>query len=651
VRPGRALCLLAFLAGSWGCGRAVEPGPSVIVLGFDGMDFDLTRRLMAEGQLPNFSRLQEMGGFQPLGTSIPPQSPVAWSDFITGMDAGGHGIFDFIHRDPATMVPYLSTSRAVGASRSLKLGKWQIPLQGGRIELLRRGQSFWEVLEQHGVPTTIMRIPANFPPSGTASRELSGMGTPDAAGTPGTFSFFTSEPFAFEGKEMAGGKVYPVDVVDNVVLAQLHGPDNPFLVEKKGLVSDFSVFIDPEEPLVKLVLGDEERIVRVGEWTDWVPFEFKMVPTQSLAAEVRFYLKSVRPEFQLYASPPNFDPMAPMVPLSTPAGFVTELARASGRFYTQGMPEDTHTLSEGVFDVPEFLKQARLAGKEILDQYPHVLAGFDGGLLFYYFGNGDQVSHMMWRSLDPGHPAYDPARDAPYADVIPGIYRQFDGVVGYTLEHMKPTTLLVVMSDHGFTSWRRKFQLNAWLAKNGYLARKDPSLQEDPGYFANVDWAKTRAYGLGINGLYINVRGRDRYGSVPPSERQALMDEIAKRLLATIDPKTGTPAITHVFEREQAYHDRGYLEVGPDLVVGYAKGWRCANESALGGVEREVFADNDDAWSGDHLMDPEAVPGILLTSRPLKRPAGKLKELAASILAEFGIEGFPHRQARRQGES
>ena len=182
---------LASLAGA--CTSRRTTGPRVIVLGFDGLDYDLTRQMVESGRLPGMARLARQGGFAPLGTTIPPQSPVAWSTFITGRDPGGHGIFDFVQRDPKTMQPYLSTTRTE-AGRTLGLGRWQLPLSSGRVELLRRGKPFWEVLEARGVPTTIIRMPANFPPSGAATRELSGMGTPDLMGTYGTFTFFTSEP-------------------------------------------------------------------------------------------------------------------------------------------------------------------------------------------------------------------------------------------------------------------------------------------------------------------------------------------------------------------------------------------------------------------------------------------------------------------------
>ena len=159
-----ALGMLA--PGITACGTShTRLGRRVIVLGFDGLDYGVTRDLMAQGRLPNFSRLASRGRFTPLGTSVPPQSPVAWSTFITGRDPGRHGIFDFVHRDAKTMAPFLSTTKVEGAGKTLTLGKWQFPLSSGHVTLLRKGQPFWDVLEQHGIETTVVRMPANFPPS------------------------------------------------------------------------------------------------------------------------------------------------------------------------------------------------------------------------------------------------------------------------------------------------------------------------------------------------------------------------------------------------------------------------------------------------------------------------------------------------------
>ena len=639
LMAGLAL-LVSMAVASIACDSRAPVGRKVIVLGFDGLDHELTAQMLQSGRLPALAKLAAAGQFAPLGTTIPPQSPVAWSTFITGLDPGGHGIFDFIHRDPKTMTPFLSTTRTEGG-RTITLGPWRVPLSGGRVELLRQGQPFWDVLEARGIPTTIIRMPANFPPSGTASRELSGMGTPDLLGTYGTFSFFTSEPYAFAGGTLSGGEVIQVRPRQGVVEAVLKGPDNPFRSASERVEAPFTVAIGQGANAVTLTLGREERVLKIGEWSDWLPVEFPLAPTQSLAGEVRFFLKALDPFFELYASPVNIDPLSPAMPVSTPTSYAADLAEATGRFYTQGMPEDTKALKTGVLTTAEFLAQAAIAGEENIRQYAHVLDGFTDGFLFYYFGNVDQVGHMMWHSRDPQHPTYRPERDAQYLALMEQLYQSLDRVVADTQARLGPNDLLVVMSDHGFTTWRRAFNLNSWLRDEGYLAARDPKLESDPGYFTNVDWSRTRAYGLGLNGLYLNLQGRERDGIVPASEREALVSELRRKLLAVIDPATGQPAITKVYRRDEVYTMTTSADLAPDLIIGYAKGTRTSDESALGGLPREVLTDNTTHWTGDHCMDHEAVPGVLFSSRPLKREARSLQQLAAALLAEFDVETFP----------
>lgn len=636
------LTLLALPVLALGCGTKQPPAKQVIVLGFDGMDFVYTQKLMAEGRMPNFSKVAQAGSFGPLATAVPPQSPVAWSNFITGLDSGGHGIFDFVHRDPSTMQPYLSTSRTTGSEKAIKVGSYKFPIAGGEVELLRRGTPFWELLEENGVESHIYRMPANFPPSGSATIELSGMGTPDILGSPGTFSFYTSDIFTNE-EQISGGAIYALDFWDNRAEGRLHGPENPFLQRRELLSADFTLHVDPEAPVAKLVVGDEERVLAVGEWSDWVPVTFEMIPTQVLPTMGRFYLRSVKPEVELYVSPLQIDPMQPAMPISTPDSFAAELARRTGRFYTQGMPEDTKTLTGDIFSREEFLDQAKITGDEILEQYEYVLGDFDGGLLFYYFGNLDQICHMMFRATDPEHPAYDPERDPVYLEVVESVYEAFDEIVGQTLELMPPDAQLIVMSDHGFSSWRRAFHVNDWLIENGYMVVKDPDRVAGTNMFSSVDWSRTRAYALGLNGLFVNVQGREANGVVPAAERDALVDEISEKLLAYVDPETGNPAISRIYRREETYQGE-HLEIGPDIQIGFDKGTRCSFESAIGDLTGKIIEDNLSEWSGDHCMDHTKVPGILLTNRALAQPATSLQELGGSVLAEFGIswdEGVP----------
>jgi predicted AlkP superfamily phosphohydrolase/phosphomutase len=403
---------------------------------------------------------------------------------------------------------------------------------------------------------------------------------------------------------------------------------------------DLVAHLDASRTYAKIVAGGEERLLRVGEWSDWVPLRFPLAWGE-LTAQCRFYLKALAPEFELYMTPLNIDPLAPALPVSSPATYAADLARQTGRFYTQGMPEDTKAFKAGALTAPEFLRQARLASEEVERQYEHALGAFTDGFLFYYFGNVDQVSHMMWRPMDPGHPAYDAVKDPPFARVIEDLYVEMDAIVGRTLPRLGPDDLLVVMSDHGFVSWRRSFNLNTWLRDHGYLRLRRGVRAGSPATFDDIDWAGTRAYGLGLNGLYVNLRGREARGIVEPGARDALAREIAGKLVATLDPATGSPAVTKVFRREEAYRVDGQEDLAPDLIVGYAKGTRTSDESALGGVPTDVIVDNRSEWTGDHCMDPDAVPGILVTSRRLGRPSPSLRDLAPALLAEIGIAGFP----------
>jgi len=623
---------LAFL--SVGCrdGVAQAPQKKVLILGFDGMDPQILKGLVQEGQLPNFARLMKTGDFKPLATSMPPQSPVAWATFITGMNPGGHGIFDFIHIDPATLMPYLSTSRAEPAKRTIRIGEWNIPLSSGKVSLLRQGKAFWEILEEHGVPTTIFRVPANFPPAGTSARQISGMGTPDILGTYGTFSFYTSEPAEKYG-EVSGGKVFHIEVVDNKVLARLFGPQNTFRKGNPASTADFTVFLDPEHPVTKVRVQDRQLLLQEGEWSDWVRVDFEILPfLHSISGICRFYLKEMRPHFKLYVTPVNIDPASPALPITTPKHYAEELADEIGPFYTQGIPEDTKALSEEVLTDEEFMQQANLVFAEELKMFEYELNRFKTGVLFFYIGRTDQLAHMFWRTMDPNHPSYDSTTN--YRSVIEQAYRDVDGVLGKALETLDEGTTLIVLSDHGFAPFYRAFNLNSWLKNEGYASLTDDKEGE---LLQNVNWTKTRAYGVGFNGLALNLRGREKRGVVRAgAERQKLLNEIAQKLLAVRDPKTEEHIFLKVHKAEELYTGP-YVKNAPDLILGYNKGYRASWETVLGKFPKEILRDNTEKWSGDHLMEAELVPGILLANKKITAERPALSDLAPTVLAEFGI--------------
>jgi predicted AlkP superfamily phosphohydrolase/phosphomutase len=617
------------------------------------MDPQLVRDLMAEGRLHNLRRLADAGGFLDLQTSAPAQSPVAWSNFITGAGPATHRIFDFIHRR-TDLVPYLSTSSIEPPSRNwaIPAGSWRIPLAAARPKLPRRGTPFWNHLGDADVPVTIYRVPANYPPVEVEGvRCLCGMGTPDLLGTYGLFTVFESGPTA-QDRPVSGGRFVRLKLEGDRGVARLPGPDN-FLKtpddrgRRPPMTAAIALTRDPDRDVVRLEVGESVLLLNTGEWSEWTPVEFETGITGATALEVlqvptsargmvRFHLVSAHPEVKVYVSPINVDPRDPATPIASPDSFASEVADACGPYHTTGIPEDTKALRAGALDEDEFLAQVETLKGERLRQYRHALASFEAGFLFFYFGHVDQLSHVFWRDRDPDHPAHDRREAERFGTVVEDAYVEMDALVGEAMDRLEPDDTLIVMSDHGFASFRRGFHLNRWLQDNGYLAVHDPSRQEHYDYLTALDWSGTKAYALGLNGLYLNVIGREPRGTVEPgAERRNLLERISKGLLKVRD-ENGQRVIERVDIVDDLYPgaDR---EVAPDLLIGYARGYRASWATAEGGVPTTLFEDNRDRWSGDHCIAHDLVPGILLANRGIQSPEADLRDLAPTILGCFGL--------------
>ena len=611
----------------------------VVILGFDGLDPKLLERFLAAGDLPNFAKLAARGVHR-FGTTVPPQSPVAWSTFITGLDPGSHGIFDFIHRDPKppgslAVLPFLSTSKAEEEEPYVTIGDYQLP-RAGKVELLRRGKAFWNVLVENGIPATVVKIPANFPPEPSEARTLSDMGTPDLRGTYGTFLFYTSDPADGAERSVSGGLIYRVAVRNGHARGSIPGPESPFLRKKKRLTREFDVWVDGESDAAKIDLGGQSVLLQKGEWSDWVPVRFDLVPgLADVGGMVRFHLMGTKPHLRLYTTPVNIDPTDPALPISTPDGSVEDLAARAGRFYTQGLPENTASLTSGMLDDAGFLDQSKRIYEERMRLLEAELQRFDRGLLFVYFGGADQVAHMFWRTLEADHPAgTSPGNE----NAIRDAYRELDVALGRTLEALGEKldeTTLLVLSDHGFSSFRRAVHLNSWLRDQGFL-RLRAGHRVGGELFRDVDWSQTKAYAVGLNGLYVNLQGRERFGIVPPPLREKVLTEIQEKLLTFRDPVGGHPVVARAYRREQIYAAPD-PSLAPDVVVGYAGGYRVSDASALGEVPETVIEDNKKKWSGDHCMAADLVPGVLLSNRDVAADAPGLVDVAPTVLSLFGL--------------
>ncbi|MEW6753126.1 MAG: alkaline phosphatase family protein [Candidatus Latescibacterota bacterium] len=620
----------------------------VVVLGIDGMDPGLLTRFVAAGEMPHFARLMRDGDFRPLQTTVVPQSPVAWSTFITGMDPGGHGIYDFVHRDPASLLPFLSIARAYPPAHALSLGSWVLPLGRGGVELLRHGRAFWEVLGEHGVRTTLFRMPVTFPPvAAPLSRQLSGMGTPDIRGTPGTFLVYTSRPDADIGP-VPGGEYLAVRVQQGRVQGLLPGPGNPYRRTLEDLgqqhprptQAPFEAEVDAQSRAARFRVGEHEFILVEGEWSDWVRIDFPLVGgLVETSAVARFHLQHVEPCFELYVTPLQINPEDPAMPVSTPSGWAGQLCACLGYFYTQGMPEDAEAFTQGALDGREFCQQVDLALQETRRIHAYLQDEHDDGLLFVYYGTLDQGCHMLWHYLDPEHPLHE--ADAYLAGAIGRLYGEMDRMLGEVLQHLDAQTTLVVMSDHGFAPFYWQVNLNTWLLENGYVVLREGAQQAQGTLFAGVDWGRTRAYALGLNGLYANLRGRERLGVVEPGAAHAeLLAELEGRLLAWVDSETGRHVISRLTRPGLAFQGP-HRDAGPDLLVGYDRGYRSSWASPLGEFPPGVLEPNDRRWSGDHCIDHTQVPGVLLSNRRITLAEPALPDLTVAILDEYGVGPQP----------
>ena len=636
-------CISAILLIALGlCATAgvADTGTKVLVLGFDGMDPNLLEDFLAQGVMPNFEKFLADGGhLRPFGTSTPPQSPVAWSNFTTGMDPGGHGIFDFVHRDPTTLLPYFSGSEAKGPMRFWKIGSWKLPRGGGEVRNLRKGKAFWELLADAGVDATIFKVPANFPPVECEARSLSGMGTPDITGNYGISTLITDDPPV--DRDLGGGRVVSVYLTDGRCTADLVGPTNTWREGDPESVAPVEIIVDHGSLSAWIKVGDSEIVLVEGEWSDWVSVTFEMFPLlKSVHGICRFYLMETGPHLRLYVTPVQIDPVDPEMPISTPSESSREIAEATGLFYTQGLPDDTSALENDFFGDDGFVQQSDFVLQERFAQLEAELDRFatlDEGFLFFYFNSPDQVCHMMWRNMDHGSPTYA-ASDHRHEHRIRDVYAELDTALGVAVAKVGGDVVVMVMSDHGFAPWNRAFHVNTWLYDNGYLVLKDGVQPQDVEMLIGVDWRRTRAYAIGINGLYLNLAGREKHGIVQAgSEQEQLLAELKSRLEQVADPLDGRRAVKTADRSDQVYHGN-MTGIGPDIVVGYYAGWRGSNESALGAISDVQFEDNMLKWSGDHCIAASEVPGILMSNRPVRRENPALVDMAPTILRLFGIE-------------
>ena len=693
----RRLILLSAIALSVGA-RAQQ---KVIVLGFDGVDARYTEKWMNEGKLPNLARLRAQGTFRPLLPTTPAQTPVSWSTFSTGINPGRTGIFDFLRRDPKNYLPVFAAfdettepfllgdrnpiafaaavallfaiiaailllrRKRIGGLITLVLGlalaagafagvKKYIPEQRPAVINRRQGIPFWEAASNGGKKATIVHVPVTFPATDFhEGHMLSGLGVPDMSARVGKPFYFTSE---LDFKPSGGSNEFSIEVVqleDNkgVINTKIQGPPNKLFNDPPYISIPMTITVADDRKSIQIEVSDQKLTLKPGEWTGWVNFVFPFNPLIKVHGISRFHLLAVEPEVKLYLSPINFDPrnLPPGFRISTPNDWAPQVAKDLGLYKTIGWQIDTWAISEGFATEQMFWDDMEWTVTQSRKMFASFLQR-DDDLTVQCFEFPDRVGHVFWRLVDPTHPAYDAKLAGQWGDALLRAYQLMDAIVGDAMAAAeKKHAMLIVVSDHGFASFRRNVHYNTWLVLNGYMTLKtgvqvkDRNLEMlfDQGQFwENVDWSKTKAYSMGLGEMYINLKGREAQGIVEPgAEYDALKNELKQRLVAMVDPETNQHPVRRVVSREEAYtkFDPNMI---PDLFLMNNDGYRVSWQTSLGGVPKQIFEDNKNVWSGDHCsVDPEIVKGIFFTNQKLQsNRAPYIGDIYPTVLGKLGVK-------------
>jgi len=609
----------------------------VVIVGLDGMEPTLVEKYLEEGKLPNLSKLKTSGTYKRLGTTIPAISPVAWSSFMTGCHPAKHNIFDFLSRNPSTYLPDLSSAQISNPKKFLSLGKYKIPLSKPVIKGLRKSIPFWKTLGQNGIFSTILRIPITFPPEKFYGHLISGMCAPDLKGSQGTFSFYSSEKTDVD----EGGMVIPVDVKNGQIETYISGPQNSLHKNEEEIHLPMKILINKSKDSVAIKTSGKTFHLKKNELSDWIKITFKPGLGMKIRAICRFYVSEISPKFKMYMTPLNIDPEKPSLPISHPFIYSVYLAKLLGPYNTLGEADDTWALNEGVIDEDTFLKLCYDNHKESEDMLFNAMKKTRRGVIACWFQVTDSIQHMFFRYLDKKHPALKHARSEKSEKVIEDLYTKMDDLVGRVIEKLNKNSCLIVMSDHGFKQFKRGVNINSWLYKNRFLSLKKGK-NTSGEWFKDVDWEHTKAYGLGLGGIYINVKGREEKGIVDPGrEYTALKSELKTKLESLRDEKENQNAIRTIYDRDKI-PSGPYKDNCPDLIVGYHNGYRVSWDSVTGKVDSHTFQDNIKAWSGDHCIDPEIVPGVLFCNRKIGQKKASIVDIAPTVLKLFGIKPPAH---------
>ena len=566
---------------------------NIVILGIDGMDPDVFRFLHGRGVMPVLGAMAEAGNFRTLATSNPSQSPVSWTNIATGSNPGKHGIFDFLHRNAKTYIPELS------------LFGIQQYKGGVRYTSNVRFPTIFEYAMKQGVPVILLRWPLTFPaPESLPSNSqlLAGMGVPDMLGTLGRYTFYTADHTILEHNKH--GRIVHITPQNGVVKTEIYGPR--YLGWKGVKETTVPMTIEGTSEGLKVTLPDTTLQLYKGIWSPHIIIRFSTGMTgKKVSAITRIVCVDSESFPSLFMLPMQIYPKDTTLPLSSPQTFGKDLWDKIGPYLTLGMPEDTNGLKDGIIPDSVFINLCADVFTERERMLNTVLDSFDKGIFACVFDTLDRVQHMFWRDMTNPSQTSESKEPTP---VVVEWYRRMDTMVGKVVQRIGDEIPLLILSDHGFTSLDAYVHLNSWLAQNGFVVFKNGAKEGEP-LFNNVDWSKTRAYALGFNSIYLNIKGREGKGIVEPYEADNLCFDLIQRLRRWTDD--GKSIVKEVYKGREIYsNDQVYN--GPDLVIGYQRGYRASKQTALGEAPvGRMIEGNLERWCGDHCCDSSFVPGVL----------------------------------------
>jgi predicted AlkP superfamily phosphohydrolase/phosphomutase len=608
----------------------------LIVLGFDGVDPRWLESWAKQGKLPVLKQLMAQNdgrSYRPLASTNPPQSPVAWTSFATGTLPGEHGIFDFIARS--------LNSSPTGLPVSLKVATTAFEVQPAGPPVarnLRTGIPFWQSLGNQGVHIVALNVPYSFPPDPMRDgRMLSGLGVPDLRETNSTFTYVGTDVSDEQvGHPPGGGVMVKLGMVGPVGRFDLEGPSVP---DDPAVRMKLPVEIKSGNPAsgMTVTLAGKSYPLALQAWSDFIEVEFAHDTTR-IRGVLRLLPLEAGKQTRLFVSPISFHPRDPYSAISHPRAFSAEIADDLGHLYkTVGWDHDTSALNAEVIDEGAFLKDMDAIEQDRKRMLQARLARSDWELLIWVSTATDRVAHMFYRLTDPQHPRYDAALAKRFGNAIEREYQRMDATVGEVLSKLGKDDTLIVLSDHGFHNYRRGLHVNQWLRGQGLLALKGGAKSADREFLIDVDWSKTKAYAVGTGQVYLNLQGREREGSVPRADVAALTQQIRSGLLALRDKDRGdAPVVRNVYAATDVFRG-GRAADAPDLQIAFAENYRTSWETILGGIPKDLFADNNKKWSGDHAASDFAeTPGILISNRPITKSDPHIADVAPTAHAFFG---------------